>query len=109
MSPEIAKNSVKKKAKKKRTAKKSRSPKKAAKKKPAKKPAKKSGPLVLRRIRESREMKRKRVSEIMSRLHKAHPDAKCALTYSNPLELLLATILSAQCTDERVNKVTQLV
>lgn len=102
MSPEIAKNSVKKKAKKKRTAKKSRSPKKAAKKKPAKK----SGPLVLRRIRESREMKRKRVSEIMSRLHKAHPDAKCALTYSNPLELLLATILSAQCTDERVNKVT---
>lgn len=39
-------------------------------------------------------------------LRKAYPDAKCSLTSKNPLQLLLATILSAQCTDERVNKVT---
>ena len=39
-------------------------------------------------------------------LRKAYPDAECALHHSNPLELLIATILSAQCTDERVNLVT---
>jgi endonuclease III len=39
-------------------------------------------------------------------LAKAYPDAKCALNYKNPFELLAATILSAQCTDERVNMVT---
>jgi endonuclease-3 len=42
----------------------------------------------------------------MARLRKAYPDAHCSLNYSNPLELLVATILSAQCTDERVNIVT---
>lgn len=47
-----------------------------------------------------------RMPEIMRRLRAAHPDAKCALDYGNGLELLVATILSAQCTDERVNKVT---
>ncbi len=47
-----------------------------------------------------------RMPEIMRRLRAAHPDAKCALDYRNGLELLIATILSAQCTDERVNKVT---
>ncbi len=40
-------------------------------------------------------------------LEREHPDAKIALHYSNPLELLVATMLSAQCTDERVNKVTE--
>ncbi len=40
-------------------------------------------------------------------LEKEYPQAKIALKYSNPLELLVATILSAQCTDERVNKVTE--
>ncbi|MSO21033.1 MAG: endonuclease III [Acidobacteria bacterium] len=48
----------------------------------------------------------KRVAEILKRLKKAYPDAKCALTHSNPFQLLVATILSAQCTDERVNKTT---
>ena len=47
-----------------------------------------------------------RIHEIISRLHDEHPDACCALEHDNPYELLVATILSAQCTDERVNKVT---
>jgi len=45
-------------------------------------------------------------AEIIRRLEEEYPDAKIALNYSNPLELLIATILSAQCTDEMVNKVT---
>jgi endonuclease-3 len=44
--------------------------------------------------------------EIVRRLEGEYPDTKIALNYSNPLELLVATILSAQCTDEMVNKVT---
>src|SRR5690606_12030986 len=40
-------------------------------------------------------------------LKKTYPEAKCSLTHSNPLELIVATILSAQCTDERVNIVTR--
>ena len=48
----------------------------------------------------------KRIGEIIRRLKKAYPDAKCSLNYSNAFELLVATILSAQCTDERVNIVT---
>lgn len=48
-----------------------------------------------------------RVSKIIKLLEKAHPDAKIALDFSNPLELLIATMLSAQCTDERVNVVTK--
>lgn len=44
--------------------------------------------------------------EIVRRLRQAHPDAHCALDYETPLQLLVATILSAQCTDERVNQVT---
>jgi endonuclease-3 len=47
-----------------------------------------------------------RLPEIIRLLHEAHPDATCALDHRNALELLVATILSAQCTDERVNKVT---
>ncbi len=39
-------------------------------------------------------------------LEQTYPDARCALNYRNPLELLVATMLSAQCTDERVNMVT---
>ena len=42
-------------------------------------------------------------------LKKEYPDVECSLNFSNPLELLVATILSAQCTDERVNKVTPLL
>ncbi len=48
-----------------------------------------------------------RVAEILRRLEEAYPTAQCALHHTNPLELLVATILSAQCTDERVNQVTQ--
>lgn len=47
-----------------------------------------------------------RTLEIIERLKTAHPDAHCALNHDNPLQLLVATILSAQCTDERVNMVT---
>src|SRR5256714_1777594 len=47
-----------------------------------------------------------RVATIVERLRQAYPDATCSLHFSNPLELLVATILSAQCTDERVNGVT---
>ena len=43
---------------------------------------------------------------MIRRLKRAYPDAHCELNHSNPLELLMATILSAQCTDERVNMVT---
>ena len=52
-------------------------------------------------------MKEERVKKILSLLEKAYPDAKLVLHYNNPLELLIATILAAQCTDERVNKVTE--
>jgi len=48
-----------------------------------------------------------KVLKIIELLEKEHPDAKIALHYTNPLELLIATILSAQCTDERVNIVTK--
>ena len=47
-----------------------------------------------------------RIEEIIRRLRAAHPDAHCELTHDDPWQLLVATILSAQCTDERVNKVT---
>ncbi len=46
------------------------------------------------------------MSELIRRLRAAHPDAHCALDHENPFQLLVATILSAQCTDERVNQVT---
>ncbi|MHC1744708.1 MAG: endonuclease III [Syntrophobacteraceae bacterium] len=48
----------------------------------------------------------KDVSTILAVLDSQYPDARCSLDHSNPLELLVATILSAQCTDERVNQVT---
>jgi len=57
-------------------------------------------------MRESRDAKRARARQIVRALKKAYPDAKCALNFTSPLELLVATILSAQCTDERVNMVT---
>jgi endonuclease-3 len=47
-----------------------------------------------------------RVRALLEQLRELYPDAKCALDFRTPLELLVATILSAQCTDERVNKVT---
>jgi len=56
--------------------------------------------------RESKELKAGRVKKILAVLRETYPDAHCELNYSNPLELLIATILSAQCTDKRVNLVT---
>ena len=56
--------------------------------------------------RESTEELKVRVRDVIRRLKQAFPDAKCSLNHSNPFELLVATILSAQCTDERVNIVT---
>ena len=55
---------------------------------------------------ETLQQRQKRAREIIRRLHKAYPDAKCALVHKMPLELLVATILSAQCTDKMVNSVT---
>jgi endonuclease-3 len=52
-------------------------------------------------------MQQKRVRSILMDLGRAYPDAKCALDHRNAFELLIATILSAQCTDERVNIVTR--
>src|SRR5213595_2170081 len=57
-------------------------------------------------MRETKSQKKTRAEKIIKLLKRAHPDAKCALNHSNAFELLIATILSAQCTDERVNKVT---
>lgn len=51
--------------------------------------------------------KEDRVRIILQQLDRAFPNAECALIHANPLELLIATILSAQCTDERVNLVTR--
>ena len=56
--------------------------------------------------KESPEKLRARAKKIIAVLHKEYPDAKIALDFSNPLQLLVATILSAQCTDVRVNMVT---
>jgi len=56
--------------------------------------------------RETKEEKALRVKKIIAALKKTYPDAHCELNYTNPLELLIATILSAQCTDKRVNLVT---
>ena len=57
-------------------------------------------------MRESAEAKRRRARKIVAALKKAYPDARIALNFSTPLELVVATILAAQCTDERVNMVT---
>lgn len=55
----------------------------------------------------SREARRGRARKILAALERAYPEAKIALEFSTPLELLVATILAAQCTDERVNTVTR--
>lgn len=58
------------------------------------------------RGRESKKAKRERVLEVIQELQAEYPDAHCALHHENAFQLLAATILSAQCTDERVNQVT---
>ncbi|EEF57150.1 endonuclease III [Pedosphaera parvula] len=56
--------------------------------------------------RESVQDKQSRTQKILAGLKKAYPDAHCELVHANPLQLLIATILSAQCTDKQVNIVT---
>jgi len=56
--------------------------------------------------RESPDARARRTAALIEALRRTYPDAHCELHYSNPLELLVATILSAQCTDKRVNQVT---
>jgi endonuclease-3 len=55
---------------------------------------------------ESFEERKRRAARIVRRLARAYPDAACALQFATPFELLVATILSAQCTDAMVNRVT---
>jgi endonuclease-3 len=57
--------------------------------------------------RETTQAKTARLKKIIAGFQKTYPEAHCELTYSNPLQLLVATILSAQCTDKRVNIVTK--
>ena len=57
-------------------------------------------------MRETVEARRARARKVLRALERAYPDARIALNFSSPFELLVATILSAQCTDERVNLVT---
>src|SRR5438477_5613285 len=51
--------------------------------------------------------RQERIAKILPLLKKLYPDARCSLDHRSPLELLVATILSAQCTDDRVNIVTK--
>ena len=60
-------------------------------------------------MRESKKHKKERMEVCIEILNTEYPDAFCALHYSTPFQLLIATILSAQCTDERVNKVTPIL
>jgi endonuclease-3 len=75
----------------------------------AKLPTKPAAVNVLAKIvpsRETRAQRKDRSLQIVDCLEKLYPDADCSLRFSNPFELLIATILSAQCTDKRVNIVT---
>jgi endonuclease-3 len=69
--------------------------------------------LIVKRRRSKRSIARNALTghalEVYSRLKTAHPEAHCELDHANALQLLIATILSAQCTDKRVNMVTPLV
>ncbi len=56
--------------------------------------------------RETKAAKRARAVEIIQRLRRIYPDSRCSLDFGDPWQLLVAVILSAQCTDERVNQIT---
>ena len=58
------------------------------------------------RVSKTVERRRERVAAVLPILKREHPDARCSLDFTSPLELTVATILSAQCTDERVNLTT---
>jgi endonuclease-3 len=75
----------------------------------AKKPSAKSAPTSTKTIAPPRDynpLDPKRIKELLKRLNANYPDPKCALKHRNAWELTVATILSAQCTDVRVNMVT---
>ncbi len=57
-------------------------------------------------MRESLKQKKERMHQILERLYTAYPNSHCSLEHRSPFQLLISTMLSAQCTDERVNKVT---
>jgi endonuclease-3 len=57
-------------------------------------------------MRETIAIKTTRLKKIIAGFQRTYPDAHCDLTYANPLQLLVAVILSAQCTDKRVNLIT---
>jgi endonuclease-3 len=72
------------------------------------KPAKKGVPRkAARESAKAAKPEPKRVAAILAKLDEAYPEAECALKHENPFQLLVSTILSAQCTDTRVNQVTQ--
>ncbi|HEY4573235.1 MAG TPA: endonuclease III, partial [Thermoanaerobaculia bacterium] len=56
--------------------------------------------------RESKKARRERAAEILARLREAYPQTRLALDFQSPLQLLMATVLAAQCTDQKVNEVT---
>jgi endonuclease-3 len=58
-------------------------------------------------VRQTKSIEPEYIAEIIARLRQFYPNAQCSLNYNTTFELLVATILSAQCTDERVNKVTE--
>ena len=62
--------------------------------------------MTRKKARETTAELKQRTREIIRKLKRAYPGAKCSLNHSTPFELLIATILSAQCTDDRVNLVT---
>lgn len=55
----------------------------------------------------AKKFSKEEIEDILAKLEEMHPNAECELEYSSPFELLVAVILSAQCTDKRVNQVTQ--
>jgi endonuclease-3 len=79
---------------------------KTAKKKTAKKPKNKTA-VAHKAARNNKGADPKRVAAILGKLDEAYPAATCELKHDNPFQLLISTILSAQCTDVRVNQVTQ--
>ena len=64
-------------------------------------------PKIARQIKEGRTATPAQASKILAILEAAYPDARVTLDFKNPFQLLIATILAAQCTDERVNQVTK--
>ncbi|MGA8267905.1 MAG: endonuclease III, partial [Candidatus Acidiferrales bacterium] len=95
----------------KKPAKASRAKKSKPVKRPAKRAAAKAKPSPAAKAKPAKIAKAggtdpKRVREILEKLDEAYPNATCALTHDNPFQLLISTILSAQCTDVRVNQVT---